>query len=318
MTASLSSKKSTNVRSVPMALRALRAGLWLASRTAPPVATRMALELFLRPRRYKRPSWERGLLFHANASSVPWHGRSLPMWTWGEGPRVLLMHGWEGRGTQLGAFVDPLVRAGFQVIAFDAPGHGDGPGNHASIPEFADAIAAVRAHVGPLHAVVAHSMGAVSTLLASARRPLAERIVSVASPSQISSAFRSFGDALDLDEGVLAALPHAVEDRFALRLEELELSALAERVTVPTLVVHDLDDKDVEYASGERIAKALPNAKLVTTRGLGHRKILRDPQVVAHVVAFVEQGAPERSSGYSITDALVRDLYQREDRTLPT
>lgn len=311
MTASPSSKNSTTVRSIPLGVRALRAGLWLASHTSPPLATKMALDLFLRPRRFRRPGWERALLFHADSERVPWHGRELPIWAWGEGPRVLLVHGWEGRGSQLGAFVDPLVRRGFRVITFDAPGHGDGPGDRSSIPELADAIAAVADHVGPLHAVVAHSMGAVSTMLTSARAKIASRLVLVSSPTRVSSAFNAFSDFLELPSAIREALPHAIEDRFALRLEELEISRLAPRLGKDVLVVHDRDDRDVPFANAERLVDALGDARLVATTGLGHRKILRDPVVLEAVASFVEEGAPARAAGYPVTESLLRELYDR-------
>ena len=309
-------ENSTTVRSLPIGIRALRAGLWLASRAAEPLATRVALDLFMRPRRFRRPAWERTLLFHADTEKVKWHGRTLPLWSWGEGPVVLLVHGWEGRGSQLGAMVDPLVQKGFRVVTFDAPGHGDGPGHHASIPEIADALAAVRAHVGPIHAVVAHSMGAVALMLAASRRPLATRHVSVAAPTHISNAFAAFADVFELEPNVREALAHAVEDRFALRLEELELEALAERVLAPTLVVHDRDDRDVPFASGERLASALPNARLLSTSGLGHRRVLRDKNVLESIVAFVEEGAPPRKRGFPLAESLVRELFDRPSRDL--
>lgn len=310
MTARLA-ENSTTVRSLPIGLRALRAGLWLASQTSRPLATRMALDLFMRPRRFRRPAWERSLMFHADTEHVKWHGRSLPLWAWGEGPRVLLVHGWEGRGTQLGALVDPLVRKGFRVLTFDAPGHGDGPGNRSSIPEVADAVTAVADHIGPLHAVVAHSMGGVGLLLAASRRPLASRHVLVASPTRVSSAFHAFSEFFDLPSEVREALPHAVEDRFALRLEELELSRLAARVDAKTLVVHDRDDRDVPFASGEHLASTLRDARLFATKGLGHRKILRDARVIEEIASFVEEGAPERAPGYPVADTLFRELRER-------
>ena len=316
MTPSLRPKNSTNVRTRTWGLRLLRAGIRVASRAATPLGTRVALELFLRPRRFPRPAWESRLLAHADVRTVPWHGRAMPVWSWGEGPQVLLVHGWEGRGSQLGAFVEPLVEAGFRVVTFDAPGHGDGPGARSSIPEVADAILTVRDAVGSLHAAVAHSMGAVGLLLAQARRPgLATRQVAIAAPTHLGAAFDTFAEALDLPSNVRAALPHAVEDRFALRLEELELDVLADRLDVPTLVVHDRDDRDVAFPSGERLAATLPSARLFATSGLGHRKVLRDPRVIEELVAFVEEGAPSRAPGYPLADALFRELHKRPART---
>ena len=81
MTPSLRPKNSTNVRTKTWGLRLLRAGIRVASRAATPLGTRVALELFLRPRRFPRPAWESRLLAHADVRTVPWHGRAMPVWT---------------------------------------------------------------------------------------------------------------------------------------------------------------------------------------------------------------------------------------------
>ena len=74
MTPSLRSKNGTNVRTKTWGLRLLRAGIRVASRAATPLGTRVALELFLRPRRFPRPVWESRLLAHADVRTVPRHG----------------------------------------------------------------------------------------------------------------------------------------------------------------------------------------------------------------------------------------------------
>src|SRR5207247_1512114 len=135
--------------------------------------------LFTTPRRHRRPDRERAVLATARELVVDvtlraprWHGAqcSIAAWRWGSGPTVLLVHGWEGRGSQLGAFVEPLVAAGMSVVAFDAPGHGDSPDHRLYLTDLADCIADVIATVGPVHAIVAHSFGAAAALLAKQRR----------------------------------------------------------------------------------------------------------------------------------------------------
>ncbi|MCX5747683.1 MAG: alpha/beta fold hydrolase [Proteobacteria bacterium] len=142
---------------------------------------RLAERLFTSPHRHPRPPRERGILEGARRFTIEvslraprWAGARVPVvaWRWGHGPAVLLVHGWEGRGSQLAALVPALVAAGFSVVAFDAPGHGDSPGSQLYLTDLADCIADVSAHVGPLHAIIAHSFGAAATLLAHTRHGL--------------------------------------------------------------------------------------------------------------------------------------------------
>ncbi|MBC7976874.1 MAG: alpha/beta fold hydrolase, partial [Myxococcales bacterium] len=146
-----SGKNSTVVRS-QTAVRLTKAALQTAYVFSEDLGTSLAERLFTSPRRHRRPDRERGVLasgwpFWVDVSlrSPTWHGerRKVCAWRWGHGPTVLLVHGWEGRGSQLGAFVEPLVRAGLSVVAFDAPGHGDSPGHRLYLTDLADCIADV-------------------------------------------------------------------------------------------------------------------------------------------------------------------------------
>jgi hypothetical protein len=129
-TADVRLQNSTIVRSLkptPAALRAVRGGMRILSALSPEGAAAVAERMFLTARRRERPHAEREVLARADARTLPSRHGDLAAWAWGplEGPRVLLVHGWEGRGAQLGPLVEPLTAAGFRVFVFDAPGHGD-------------------------------------------------------------------------------------------------------------------------------------------------------------------------------------------------
>ena len=174
---SSTSKNSTTVRS-ETAVRLARAALQTAFLVSNDLGASFAERLFTTPRRYTRPSRERAVLASGTHFEVDvllrsprWAGRTtrVATWRWGTGPTVLLVHGWEGRGSQLGSFVAPLVAAGMSVVAFDAPAHGDSPGHRLYLTDHADAVADMVAAIGPVHAIVAHSFGAAAVLLAHAR-----------------------------------------------------------------------------------------------------------------------------------------------------
>ena len=291
----VSAEKSTNGRSGISApargIRTLRRTLALATWLSPALAASWAARLFLTPRRFPRPERERALL--ATGEPLPREPGGVAAWQWGRGPTVLLVHGWEGRGAQLGAFVDPLVAAGFRVVTFDAPAHGDSPGRQATLLEFADLVAALADRVGPLHGVVAHSFGAPGVALAFARGVEARAAVFVAPPVRMEDGARRFADLLGLTAEVRDGMRRYIARRVGISWEEIDGEALARRMTTPLLVVHDRDDDEVPLAAGATLAAAWPGARLRCTAGLGHRRVLRDAGVVQSSVDFIGQFTPE-------------------------
>jgi pimeloyl-ACP methyl ester carboxylesterase len=308
-------KNSTVVRSTNT-LRLTRAALQTAFVVSEELGASLAERLFITPRRHARPQRERDALASARELTIDvtlraprWHNtqRSLAAWRWGFGPTVLLVHGWEGRGSQLGAFVAPLVAAGMSVVAFDAPGHGDSPDHQLYLTDFADAVADVAAAVGPLHGIVAHSFGAAAVLLAHARSGVdAPRTAMLAPNVLIDDAIARFAKLVGLDEPDRLALERRLADHTGLAVAALSLDRLVAGCDDALLVVHDRDDREVPLVHGERLAAAWPNAQLRITEQLGHRRVLRDPDVVAAVVAHVRDGVPAARS----------DLVREVDRWL--
>jgi len=232
-------------------------------------------------------------------------GRTVAGEVWGEGPGerplVYLVHGWGGWRGQLDAFAGPLAEAGHRVVAFDALSHGDsdpgpaGPGR-STILEFADALTAVVAAHGPAAALVAHSLGATATAYAMRDGLAVGRVVFVAPMADPLPYTRTFAGRLGFGERVRTRLVGRIERRIDLPLSAFAVPAMTGNMpTPPLLLVHDGQDAETGWADSEAIARAWPGARLVTTSGLGHRRILRDPEVVAEVTGFV--GSPLARSG---------------------
>jgi pimeloyl-ACP methyl ester carboxylesterase len=159
--ASESVKKSTNVRTGSLKAQALRLGVKTLSTLAPALSVQLLSRYMFRIRQFPRPEWEKELLEEARShSSIPWRDGEISVWSWGEGPPVLLVHGWEGRGTQLGRFIPGLLAQGFSVVAFDGPGHGRTTTTRGSMPDQAAAVERVDQAFGPFSGVIGHSMGA--------------------------------------------------------------------------------------------------------------------------------------------------------------
>jgi pimeloyl-ACP methyl ester carboxylesterase len=300
-------QKSTNVRIGNWAARVAIAGVQALDAASPELAARVAERLMFRTQRRRAAIWERAVLTTAERFSVQSASGRVQAWRWGAGPVVILAHGWNGRGSQLGAFVDPLLEAGFSVVAFDAPGHGASAGNESSLLHVADAldaiIDAVRPAFGRVHAVIAHSMGAPAAAYAMSRHARSpesalervlrdnklpvSRLVFIAPPIDVRDFIRVFAKRSGIGQQTVGALRRRVEERFGVPLEDLNALAVAPELAAPLLVVHDEQDTEVPLRCGQLLAEAWPGARLQVTRGLGHTRILRDPAVIAGIVDFV-------------------------------
>jgi pimeloyl-ACP methyl ester carboxylesterase len=263
------------------------------SRVSPEGAAAVAERMFLTPRRRERPAAEIALLERARRTTLPTRYGTLAAWEWGDtpsgAPTVLLVHGWEGRGAQLGALVPLLTSMDFRVVTFDAPGHGDSPGSRSSFFHFADAVQHAARAFGPLHAIVSHSMGGAVTVWASRDEALARRLVLIAPPIDLRDFTRAFSKTLGLPEEVRGRVHRRLGTRFGVPIEDARAERIAATLHGPLLVVHDQDDREVPIACGEAIARAWPGSELLRTRGLGHQRILRDPNTLQAVVRFVAQ-----------------------------
>jgi pimeloyl-ACP methyl ester carboxylesterase len=280
-------QKSTIVR---INLVALRATFWLLERAAPALGAHLAERLWFTVPRAGRPGPPRpgGDRFQA-----PLPGGTVVGWCWGDGPTVYLVHGWGGSAAQLGAFVEPLVAAGYRVVAFDAPSHGasaPGPSGPRSgtLLELAAALRAVAAVHGPAHAVVAHSLGCAATAVALRDGLVASRAVLVAPFVDVVPYTHEFARRFGFGERVRARMVRRFERRLGVPMSHFELTGMPRQMTPPpVLVVHDRHDRETGWSGGRDLSRAWPGARLLTTSGLGHRRILSDPKVVAEVVRFV-------------------------------
>jgi pimeloyl-ACP methyl ester carboxylesterase len=267
--------------------RVLGATLRLADRLAPALGTRGALRLFFTPlpwklaaRRQRPAPWR--------VSHWPFEGVHLAMHRRDDlptgRPRVLLVHGWAGSAGQMRRIGDVLAEQGFDPVLLDLPAHGHSGGWRSTLPQFARALFAATARLGPLHAVVAHSLGSLASLHAAARGLPVQRLALIAPSSPPAQFMAWFAHSFGLPASVAERMQRTIECREGVPLAEYEPGWLGPHVAQATLLLHDEGDRIAPFSASQRLAQHLPAARLEVHGGLGHRRILDDAAVAAAVV----------------------------------
>ena len=214
-----------------------------------------AVRSFLTPRPGKATSRDADLLQQGLAMTL---ACGTVATTWGDGPIVMLVHGWESRGTHWGAFVSGLVDAGFRAIAVDAPAHGGSPGERTTVLEYARRLVDAEREVGPLFGVVGHSFGAGAIAIALDRGLMADRVVLISGPASLIAVVKRRGRAHGLSEDELPTFVQLIEQEIGEPMEPLDITRLARRFRRPGLIVHDRGDDDVPVEEGLSVGAAWP------------------------------------------------------------
>jgi pimeloyl-ACP methyl ester carboxylesterase len=247
--------------------------------------------MFLTPRRIRRPAREQVWLASASRHDyVMPEGHRLATWVWGESLRgtVLLVHGWEGRASQMGAMAIAIAEQGYRVVAIDLPAHGDSVGRMTNIVECGKVIDAVASRLGPFDAIVAHSFGCAATTAAVARGVRTDGLVFISPASDYIHFGRFFSSTLGLRPETAERIRETIERRLGVAWSDLQPDSIAHRTDIPLLVIHDEHDREIPVEQGEKVARAWTGGTFVSTRRLGHRRIVRDEGVIGHVLAYLE------------------------------
>ena len=263
----------------------------LLSSVSPGLGANLLERLFLRTTRRPVPEREQEWMNGADVRVfVSKRGDSFPVYAWGTGPTVLLVHGWSGRGSQLAVYVKPLLERGYRVVTFDAPGHGKAEGTQSALPELAEALELVARQERDIHGVIAHSLGTAAVTFALSRGLSIQRAVYIAPPDNPGTYLYRAGRFLGFHDKVIERARLRIEQRFQIAFEALHSARLARSLELPLLIFHDPEDRDVSYKEGQQLAASWPNAHLQTVEGLGHHRIVRAPEVMGQALRFIHEG----------------------------
>ena len=281
--------------------RSLGLALRVSQSVAPAAATRLALRLFFTPMPLKLAARRRPLPAGWRVEHWPFEQGAMAVYRRqpdgeGERPTVLLVHGWAGDAQQMLTLADALHDSGLDPVMLDFPAHGRSAGWRATLPQFVRALWAASARLGPLHGVVAHSLGAVATAHAAANGLPVQRLALLAPSPPPALFLQWFARSLSLSDSLPQRMGSVIERVEGVPLQRFDPGWLGPRVAQPTLVVHDENDRVSPLAVGERLAQALAVASLLVTQALGHRRVLADAAVVKAVTAHLHIGGRPNGS----------------------
>ena len=259
---------------------------------SPSLTTKFAAKLFTTPIRHKLPKRELHMERESVQKSImiPEINKEIVVYEYGKSDKkVLLVHGWSGRGTQLVKIADELLKLGYMTISFDAPAHGKSKGNSSIMIEFIASILEIEKQYGPFEFAIGHSLGGMSVLNAIKQNLQVKKAVIIGSGDIIQDIIDDFIHKLQLRPEFGIKLRDHFEAKFGGKMDDYSAYKAAEKTEIPVLVIHDKDDDDVSVKAAYNIQKHLKQSEIMITEGLGHRKILGDETVIQKIREFISK-----------------------------
>ncbi|KRD10630.1 alpha/beta hydrolase [Flavobacterium sp. Root901] len=255
------------------------------------LVTKFAARIFTTPIKHKIPKRE----FEMDRKSVqkkiyvPAIKKSIVTYKYGSSERkILLVHGWSGRGTQLFKIADELLQNGYSTISFDAPAHGKSEGKTTIMSEFIDSILEIEKQFGPFEIAIGHSLGGMSVLNATKDGLNVKKAVIIGSGDIVQDILDEFIFKLGLKKEISNLLKNFFEEKYQVKMDDFTAYKAAQKIEIPVLVIHDHDDPEVLVKAGIHIHQNLKNGTLFLTEGLGHRKILGNQNVIKKTLEFIK------------------------------
>lgn len=256
------------------------------------LVTLFAAKLFTSPIKHKIPKRELEMDSKSiqKLIEIPSINKKVVLYEYGKSSKkILLVHGWSGRGTQLFKIADELVKAGYSTISFDAPAHGKSPGRTTIMSEFIETILEIDKQFGPFEAAVGHSLGGMSLLNAVKKGFKISNLAIIGSGDVVQDILDDFVAKLELKPSISSKLRKHFEKKYGQEMDSYSGYKSAMEIAIPVLVIHDKNDPEVAVTAGINIHNHLKNGTLYLTEGLGHRKILGNPVVIEKVIHFVQE-----------------------------
>lgn len=256
------------------------------------LATKFAIKIFRTPIKFKTPEREKMMEKSAQKELVliPELQKKVMVYSYGYSKRkVLLVHGWSGRGTQLYKIADKLLENGFMTISFDGPAHGHSTGKTTMMNEFVFTIMYLEKKQGPFEFAIGHSLGGMAVLNSIKQGLQVKKAISISAGCVITDIIKDFVNKLELKPVLVSKIKNNFYRKFGEDIDNYSANIAAQKVTIPTLVIHDSNDNDVHVSCAHNIRQNLQQGELLVTNGLGHRRILKDDFVIKRIMDFIKR-----------------------------
>lgn len=257
---------------------------------SPKLITLFAARLFTSPIKHKVPKreLEMELKSHQKIILIPSINKEVVLYQYGESQKkVLLVHGWSGRGTQLFKIADELQKVGYSTVSFDAPAHGKSPGKMTIMTDFIETILEIDNQLGHFEAAIGHSLGGMSVLNAIKKGLKVNHAVVIGSGDIVEDIMDDFVAKLELNPKISKLIQLHFENKYGIEMNSYSAYLAAAKTDIPVLVIHDQNDPEVPVKAGIHIHENLKNGELMLTEGLGHRKILGNTAVIEKTIQFI-------------------------------
>jgi pimeloyl-ACP methyl ester carboxylesterase len=257
---------------------------------SPKLATLFAAKLFTTPMKHRIPKRELDMEKNSHQQKlwIPEINKEINLYRYGESKhKVLLVHGWSGRGTQLVKIADELLDKGFSTVSFDAPAHGKSESKTTLMPEFIASILEIEKQFGPFEFAVGHSLGGMSILNAIKEGLNIKKAVIIGSGDIIQDILDDFVLKMKLKPGIASMMKAHFEKKHKVAMESYSASLAAQSVDIPVLVIHDINDDEIDVSAAHNIHHNLKKGEIIITEKLGHRKILGDKKVIESILKFI-------------------------------
>lgn len=274
----------------------------METKTRYQAAVKKMYQVFFSPSQYEVKPKDREIIEWGNNYRIPFRDGELAVTTWGEAsrPAVLLMHGWSGARAQMTGFVNPLLFAGYRVVAYDQPAHGESDGKTTNILEISPTMDLIGEKEGDFDAIIAHSFGTLITSYTLVKRnfPHPSRLVYFGAFNRLLDSLPRFQAIAGLSDEIIENLRDMIHENFGRDVLDVIINEmLVSQINIPALMFHDVTDNVTPIEDSRAIARAWKNAQFIETEGLGHRGALQSREIHEQVVKFIKKSQPVLNSG---------------------
>ena len=235
-------------------------------------------------------------MLHAEGIHFQLNHKKLNGYRWNhpQPRKVLILHGFGSAAHKFEDYALKLIERGFEVLAFDAPAHGNSEGETTNAVEYSQMILEVMHKFGPIHHFISHSFGGISLSLAleQVTHDAKTKVVFIAPATETTSAVDGAFKMLKLnDEKVRNEFDSIIYEYSGKKTEWFSMRRAMQHIQASVLWIHDEDDDITPWKDAEKVkADNHPNVQFIQTRGLGHRKIYHDTAIKNQVMEFLEKG----------------------------